>query len=174
MRSLIWGAGAIGGTLGAYLARAGDDVTVVDTVGEHVAAVTRDGLRVIGPIDDFTVRVPAFTPQTLDGTWDAIVLATKAHHTEVAARALLPHLAAGGYVVSAQNGLNELAIADVVGAERTVGAFVNFGADYLEPGVIHYGGRGAVVVGEFERGVRPQSIDALDAPAAIRSQTVSP
>jgi 2-dehydropantoate 2-reductase len=31
-----------------------------------------------------------------------------------------------------------------------VGAFVNFGADYLEPGVIHYGGRGAVVVGEID------------------------
>ena len=81
MRSLIWGAGAIGGTLGAYLARAGDDVTMVDTVVEHVDAITRGGLRVTGPIDEFTVRVPAFTPQTLSGTWDEIVLATKAHHT---------------------------------------------------------------------------------------------
>src|SRR3981081_2718632 len=149
MRSLIWGAGAIGGTLGAYLARAGGDVTLVDTVVEHVDAITRGGLRVTGPIDEFTVRVPAFTPQTLTGTWDEIILATKAHHTASAVRALLPHLTAGGYVVSAQNGLNELAIADVVGVERTVGAFVNFGADYLEPGVIHYGGHGGVVVGEI-------------------------
>ena len=62
------------------------------------------------------MRVPAFTPQTLSGTWDAIVLATKAHHTDAAVRALLPHLTAGGCVVSAQNGLNELAIAEVVGA----------------------------------------------------------
>ena len=81
MRTLIWGAGAIGGTLGAYLARAGGDVTMVDTVVEHVDAITRDGLRVSGPIDQFTVRVPAFTPQTLSGTWDEIILATKAHHT---------------------------------------------------------------------------------------------
>jgi 2-dehydropantoate 2-reductase len=110
----------------------------------------RGGLRVTGPIDEFTVIVPAFMPQALIGTWDEIILATKAHHTAAAVRALLPHLTAGGYVVSAQNGLNELAIADVVGAERTVGAFVNFGADYLEPGVIHYGGRGAVVVGEID------------------------
>jgi 2-dehydropantoate 2-reductase len=51
-------------------------------------------------------------------------------------------------VVSAQNGLNELAIAKAVGEARTVGSFVNFGADYLEPGVVHYGGRGAVVIGE--------------------------
>ena len=150
MRSLIWGAGAIGGTLGAYLARAGGDVTMVDTVLEHVDAITQGGLRVTGPIDEFTVRVPASTPETLSGTWDEIILATKAQHTEIAVRALLPHLAAGGYVVSAQNGLNELAIAKAVGAERTVGAFINFGADYLEPGVIHYGGHGAVVVGEID------------------------
>ena len=156
MRTLIWGAGAIGGTLGAYLARAGADVTLVDSVAEHVDAVRRDGLRISGPIDEFTVRVPAFTPQTLEGTWDAIVLATKAHHTEAAVHALVPHLGATGYVVSAQNGLNELAIAAVVGAARTVGAFVNFGADYLEPGVIHYGGRGAVVVGEIDGQVTPR------------------
>ena len=156
MRSLIWGAGAIGGTLGAHLARAGHEVTMVDTVVEHVDALTHDGLRVTGPLDEFTVRVAAFTPQTLSGTWDEIVLATKAHHTAAAARALLPHLTAGGYVVSAQNGLNEIAIADIVGAGRTVGAFVNFGADYIGPGVIHYAGRGAVVVGEIDGRMTPR------------------
>jgi len=163
MRSLIWGAGAIGGTLGAYLARAGADVTMVDTVVEHVEAITRRGLRVTGPIDEFTVRVPAFTPQALTGTWDEIILATKAHHTDAAVRALRPHLTADGCVVSAQNGLNELAIAEVVGAERTVGAFVNFGADYLEPGVIHYAGRGAVVVGEIDGRVTPRVTAMCDA-----------
>jgi 2-dehydropantoate 2-reductase len=148
MRSLIWGAGAIGGTLGAFLARAGHDVTLVDTVGEHIDAINRDGLSITGPIASFVARAPAFTPAALAGTWDTIILATKAHHTEQAAHALRPHLGANGCVVSAQNGLNELAIARIVGADRTVGAFVNFGADYLEPGVILYGGRAAVVVGE--------------------------
>jgi 2-dehydropantoate 2-reductase len=128
-----------------------------------VDAIARDGLRMTGPIDAFTMRVPAFTPQTLSGTWDEIVLATKAHHTVAATRALRPHLTAGGHVVSAQNGLNELAIADLVGAERTVGAFVNFGADYLEPGVIHYGGHGAVVVGEIDGRVTPRVTAIRDA-----------
>lgn len=163
MRSLIWGAGAIGGTLGAYLARAGGDITLIDTVVEHVDAITRGGLRVTGPIDEFSVRVPALTPQTLSGTWDEIILATKAHHTDEAVGALLPHLTAAGYVVSAQNGLNELAIAAVVGAGRTVGAFVNFGADYLEPGVIHYAGRGAVVVGEIDGRITPRVTAIRDA-----------
>ena len=156
MRCLIWGAGAIGGTMGAHLARAGHDVTFVDVVREHVDAINRDGLRITGPIADFTQRAPAFTPDALEGEWDTILLATKAHHTENAVRALAPHLRTGGCVVSTQNGLNELAIARVVGAARTVGAFVNFGADYLEPGVILYGGRAAVVVGEIDGRVTPR------------------
>jgi 2-dehydropantoate 2-reductase len=134
--------------MGAFLARAGHDVTMVDTVPEHVAAIQAGGLRITGPIAEFSAIVPAFTPDTLHGTWETIILATKAHHTADAARSLLPHLADSGCVVSAQNGLNELTIAEVVGEQRTVGAFVNFGADYLEPGVIFYGGRGTVTVGE--------------------------
>jgi len=69
-------------------------------------------------------------------------------------------LTADGCVVSAQNGLNELEIANVVGAARTVGSFVNFGADYIEPGVIHYGGRGAVVVGEIDGRISAR-VDAI-------------
>ena len=134
--------------MGAYLSRAGHDVTLVDTVSEHVAAINRSGLRLTGPIAEFSCGLPAFTPDTLHGTWDTIILATKAHHTAVAVRALLPHLSPAGCVISAQNGLNELSIAEVVGEGRTLGAFVNFGADYVEPGVILYGGRGTVTVGE--------------------------
>jgi len=163
MRCLVWGAGAIGGTMGAHLARAGHDLTLVDVVEEHVAAIDRAGLRITGPVASFTVRVPAFTPETLTGTWDTIVLATKAHHTERAVRMLVPYLSPAGCVVSAQNGLNELAIASVVGAQRTVGAFVNFGADYLEPGLIHYGGRGAVVIGEIDGAVTPRVAAIRDA-----------
>jgi 2-dehydropantoate 2-reductase len=148
MRCLVWGAGAIGGTVGAHLARGGHDVTLVDTVAEHVDAINRSGLRITGPIAEFSVRAPAFTPDTVRGEWDTIILATKAQHTEGAARALLPHLRPDGCVISAQNGLNELLIAEAAGEGRTVGAFVNFGADYVEPGVIHYGGRGTVMVGE--------------------------
>ena len=130
MRLLIWGAGAIGGTMGAYLVRAGHDVTVVDSVEDHVAAINRSGLRITGPIDEFTARPVAYTPGELGGQWDTIMLATKAHHTESAMQALLPHLGRDGCVISVQNGLNEIAIAAAAGAQRTVGAFVNFGADY--------------------------------------------
>jgi 2-dehydropantoate 2-reductase len=162
MQLLIWGAGAIGGTLGAYLAWAGHDVTLVDQVQEHVNAIRTNGLQITGPIAQFTARAPALIPAEVTGQYETIILATKAQHTEAAAQQLAPHLSPTGCVVSAQNGLNELAISRVVRPERTVGAFVNFGADYIEPGVIHYGGRGAVVVGELDGRITPR-VEALRA-----------
>lgn len=149
-RILVWGAGAIGGTIGAHAAREGHDVTFVDNDAEHVAAIQQHGLRITGPIANFTVKTPAFTPQAITGTWDTVFLCVKAHHTDAAVAALQPSLAPEGYVVSLQNGLNEHSIRRRIGTERTVGAFVNFGADVLEPGVVHYSGRGAVLVGELD------------------------
>ena len=147
---LIWGAGAIGGTVGAWLKRAGHDIHFVDVVADHVAAIKTAGLRITGPVDQFTVVAPAFLPSEVRGTYRRIFLAVKAHHTEEAARALLPHLAADGYVLSLQNGLCERLIASVVGKERTVGAFVNYSTDWIAPGEVMFGSRGAVVLGELD------------------------
>ena len=62
MKPLIWGAGAIGGTVGAYLARSGLEVTFVDADRAHVEAMREKGLELQGPIDAFTVRVTALHP----------------------------------------------------------------------------------------------------------------
>ena len=156
-RILIWGAGAIGGTLGAYWRRAGYDVTLVDQVADHVEVCRTRGLAIEGPVEEFTQIVPALTPNEVKGEYPVIVLAVKAQHTKAAATQLAPHLARDGYVLSAQNGLNELAIADIVGAARTMGCFVNFGADWLGPGKILYGNRGAVVVGEIDATIRERT-----------------
>src|SRR5258707_1189593 len=105
---LVWGAGAIGGTIGAVLRRAGHDVRFVDIVPEHVAAIRAGRLRIEGPVTALTMAAPADLPADLRGRYPLILLAVKAHHTEAATRALLPHLADDGAVVSCQNGLNEL------------------------------------------------------------------
>lgn len=163
-RILVWGAGAIGGTVGAYLARAGREVTFVDVVPEHVEAIRTPGrgLHIEGPVADFRVTAPALLPAEVKGTWPRIFLAVKAHHTEEACAALAPHLAEDGYVLSLQNGLCETIIQRVVGPARTMGAFVNFGADWMGPGEIHYSNRGAVVLGEIDGRVTPR-LQALHA-----------
>ena len=147
---LIWGAGAIGGTLGAYMARAGEDVLLVDVVAEHVDAINTHGLTIEGPVDSFTQPMRAALPTGVSGQFKTVILAVKALHTEEAMRALMPHLMPDGFVVSAQNGLNELTIGSMIGAERTIGCFVNFGADWLGPGRILLGNRGKVAIGELD------------------------
>lgn len=159
---LIWGAGAIGGILGAYWARAGVPVLMVDIVPDHVAACTTQGLSIEGPVEEFTQAVPCLTPEQVTGTYRRIVLAVKAQATEGALAALAPHLAEDGFVLSAQNGLNERVIAQHVGADRTMGAFVNYGADWIGPGRILFGNRGAVVVGEIDGSLRDRTRDMHD------------
>ncbi|MGG5809019.1 ketopantoate reductase family protein [Falsiroseomonas sp. CW058] len=159
---LVWGAGAIGGTLGAHWARAGHDVLLVDTVADHVEACRTTGLSIFGPVAEFTQVVPAVTPAELTGTFSRIVLAVKAQATRDALPMLAPHLSPGGFVLSAQNGLNEIEIAEAVGAERTMGCFVNFGADWHGPGRILYGNRGALVVGEIDGTIRDRTRAMFD------------
>ncbi len=169
---VIWGAGAIGGTIGAYLVRAGVDVLFVDQAEDHVAAMNDNGLAIEGPIETFRVPARAVTPKGLTGSYPVIWLCTKAQHTDGATRMLAPHLDPGGHVLSLQNGLNELTIAEIVGPEATLGAFINFGADYLGPGRILFGGRAAVVVGELDGARTPRLTEthrllSIFEPAAI-------
>ncbi|TCR68329.1 2-dehydropantoate 2-reductase N-terminal domain-containing protein [Bosea sp. BK604] len=156
---VIWGAGAIGGTIGAHWARAGIPVLLVDIVAEHVEACRTSGLRITGPIEEFTQVIPAVTPAELTGKYKRIILAVKAQATEAALDALVPHLAEDGFIFSAQNGLNEIAISERVGAKRTMGCFVNFGADWHGPGEILYGNRGALVIGELDGQMTPRALE---------------
>lgn len=147
---LVWGGGAIGGTIAAYWARAGIDVLLVDIESDHVTTCRSRGLEISGPVDEFVVRIPAVTPDEVLGRFSRVILAVKAQHTRAAIEMIRPHLTADGFVVSAQNGLNELTISEVVGKGATIGAFVNFGADWHGPGQVLFGNRGAVVVGEID------------------------
>ena len=169
---VIWGAGAIGGTIGAYWARAGIDVLLVDIVPEHVEACRTVGLDIEGPVDAFNVKVPAVTPDELEGRFARVVLAVKAHHTGAAVAGLRPYLAENGFVLSAQNGLNEIEISRQIGEHRTMGAFVNFGADWLGPGRIVFGNRGAVVIGEIDGQLRPRTQEMFELLRLFESDAV--
>ncbi len=128
-------------------------------VEAHVEACRTAGLRIEGAVDNFTQRVPAATPEEIEGAHSRILLAVKAQHTAAALEQLLPHLASDGYILSAQNGLNEILIAEKAGANRTIGCYLGFGADWLGPGQIRYGGRGEVVIGEIDGRSRPRTVE---------------
>jgi 2-dehydropantoate 2-reductase len=148
MTITIYGAGAIGGLTGACLARAGEDVLLVDRAVEHVAAMNQQGLRITGA-EEFTVSVRACLPVDLRGPLGLTFLAVKSQDTDAALDVLAPQAGPDAVLVSLQNGVNPPRIAARLGAERVIAAFVSFPADWQGPGHIEHGGLGDVWVGEL-------------------------
>lgn len=155
MKFLVVGAGAIGGLCGAMLARAGQHVTLVDRDAEHVAAIRANGLTITGQ-EAFTVRVLALLPEECAESADVVLLAVKALHTEPALAPLVNRLVPDGYVLSMQNGLEFEKVAAMVGRERTVAAFLTFGAYYDGPGSVVFSGPGSLRVGELDGQLTPR------------------
>jgi 2-dehydropantoate 2-reductase len=148
MQLTIIGAGAIGGTVGAHMARSGHDIVLCDVDADHVAAINRDGLTIEGPVENFTIAVRAITPDQLPDQIEHVAIAVKSHHTDAAAELVRGHIAPGGYLVSFQNGLTADILSEAVGRENLLVSFVNFGADYLSPGHIIQGNIGTFRIGE--------------------------
>jgi len=148
----IIGAGAIGGTLGAHLFRAGHDVTLCDADEAYVAAIRSHGLTIEGPVEQFTVPIPALTPSELPDSIEHAIVAVKSLHSVSAAELLRDRLTPDGYVLTVQNGLTADAMISAVGADRVISSFVNFGADVLGPGRILQGNVATFRVGELAGG----------------------
>lgn len=163
MKIVIIGAGAIGGTIGAHMFRAGHDILLCDADENHVAEIKRNGLKIEGPVNEFTVRIPAVTRDELPDTIDRAIVAVKSHHTRSAAELLRTRLSADGYVLSVQNGLTADILIDAVGRDRVVSSFVNFGADVMGPGRVLQGNIGTFRVGELDGGpITQRVIDLAD------------
>ena len=158
MRIAIVGAGAIGGYIGARLAKANADV-VLFARGPHLKAMQDRGLRVVSPDGDFEVKVEATGDLRALGTPDVVVLGVKAHSLTTLAPSLRQLFGAHTIVVSTQNGvpwwyfqnypgeLNGMhlervdpggVIATSIEPERVVGSLAYFSTDIAEPGVIHH------------------------------------
>lgn len=163
MRLTIIGAGAIGGTIGAHLIRSGHDVLLCDADPDHVAAINESGLTVEGPVANFTVPARAVTPDGLPDRLDPVAIAVKSHHTAAAAEPLRDRLAPDGYLVSFQNGLTADTLVSVVGRDRLLVSFVNFGADVHGPGRIMQGNIGTFRVGELTGELTPRLLELVDA-----------
>jgi 2-dehydropantoate 2-reductase len=152
MKLTIIGAGAIGGTIGAHMFRAGHDITLCDADGSHVAAIREYGLHIEGPVNEFTVDIPAITPDELPDTIERAIVAVKSLHTASVAGLLRDRLAPDGYVLTVQNGLTADTLMDAVGPDRVVSSFVNFGADVMAAGRVMQGNVGTFRVGELAGG----------------------
>jgi 2-dehydropantoate 2-reductase len=143
-RIAMLGAGAVGGYVGAGLAAAGRDVTLIDFWHEHVEAIRARGLEISGMEGDGTQVVHADTLHFHEisglarrAPIDIAFVSVKSYDTEWVTTMIRPYLAPGGFVVSLQNCVNEECIVSVVGWGRTVGCVVSrISVALFEPGRI--------------------------------------
>lgn len=136
MNYVVYGAGAVGGVIGASLCRAGRPVTLIAR-GEHLAAIRKGGLRLDTADGVHVVDAPA-TDSAAGVDWSAqpvVLLAVKSHQTAAALDDLAAHAPAETAIVSAQNGVaNETAI--LRRFRNTYAVTVMLPATHLEPGVV--------------------------------------
>ena len=133
-RYAIYGAGSLGTVLGAYITKNGGKIDLINRNKAHVEALNTKGATIKGTVD-MNVPVKAITPDEMEGQYDVILLMTKQlFNTEVVTK-LKDHLTDKGVIVTLQNGLPEPGIAEIVGANRTMGCTVEWGAALGEPGV---------------------------------------
>ncbi len=134
-RIAVMGVGAIGGTLGGFMAQAGEDVTFIDPWRDSVETMKSRGLQLGGSTGDHTVSVNVIHTDdlaSLEGTFDIVLIAVKSYDTPWATKLMLPYMRDETWVVSPQNGFNELQIAPIVGAARMVGCVTTISASMME------------------------------------------
>ena len=133
----VLGVGAIGSNIGAYLTRAGRDMTLIDMWPAHVEEMQHRGLKVTAQDEEFTVKVKAVHLAdvcALHEQFDAVFLSVKSYDSVWAAEFIQPYLKPAGVLVPAQNSINEDWVAPVIGHTRVVGCVVTLGAGLYEPG----------------------------------------
>ena len=134
MRVAIYGAGSLGTILGAFISKAGVPVELINRNKAHIEALKTKGAQVVGTMQ-FCQPVIAYTPDEMSGQYDILFLMTKQQHNAEVVQMLNNYLAADGVLVTFQNGLPEMQIAEVLGEERVLGSTVAWGATLQSPGV---------------------------------------
>jgi 2-dehydropantoate 2-reductase len=160
MKYVVYGAGAVGGVIGAHLHRAGIDVTLVAR-GDHLAAIREHGLRLDTSAGSEHLAVPAVggAAEVAWGDDTVVLLAVKSQHTHAALDDLAAHAPATTPVVSVQNGVaNENAV--LRRFQHTYSICVMLPSAHLEPGVVTQ--KCSPTPGILDIGRIPRRIDDLD------------
>ena len=162
MKIAVYGAGAVGGYLGAKLADGGSDVTLIAR-GAHLEALRRDGLTLMTPAGErATKRIRAEAEPAAVGPVDVVLFLVKSYDTDAGADRISPLLGDRTSVVSLQNGVdNEDRLAAVVGRDRVLGGSAYILVSVVEPGVIRVGRAPRIVIGELDPGRPSERVVAL-------------
>ena len=134
MRIAIYGAGSLGTILGAFISKAGINIELINHNKAHVEVLQTIGAQITGTVK-FTQKVTAYTPNEMSGLYDIIFLMTKQQHNKDVVQLLKKYLISDGVLVTFQNGLPEMLIAEILGNEHVLGCTVAWGATLQAPGI---------------------------------------
>jgi 2-dehydropantoate 2-reductase len=179
----IVGAGAIGGFLGARLARAGVDVTVIAR-GPHLDAMKEKGIRVLDTDGEWTVPIEASDDFAAMREADVVFVTLKAHSLPPVVESIAANLGDGTAVVSAQNGIpwwyfqrhgGELEgihletvdpggnVARVIDPQRVIGCVVYPASSLAGPGVVRHVEGDRFSLGELDGTKSPRCVELSNA-----------
>ena len=139
LKIAIYGAGAMGTVLGAFLTKGGlKNVHLIARNENHVNALKQKGATVVCKADNtrFTTPVSALFPFEMQEKYDVVFLMTKQRNNAEILTNLLPFLHENSVVCTTQNGLPEISVAEIVGSKRTYGAATSFGANFIGDGQV--------------------------------------
>ncbi len=169
MRICIYGAGAMGTSLGAELVRENADLACdfVSRNRAHVEALNAHGAILIGAPAQVCVRVNALLPEEMEGEYDVVFLATKQRENAQIAAFLRPFLKEDGALVTVQNGLPEAGLSEAFGADMVYGCALGWGAELVSPGTVKLSSEGklCLALGAYGKGERLKDLQALLFPA---------
>jgi 2-dehydropantoate 2-reductase len=159
VKYIVYGAGAIGGVIGARLFQHGHDVMLIAR-GRHYEVLRAGGLRLRCPDDDVTLPIPTVDhPNRLEfRDDDVVVLAMKTQDTAGALAALSETAPPGIAIVCAQNGVENERLA-LRRFEHVYGMCVMCPAMHLEPGVVE--ANSSPITGLLDLGRYPTGIDPV-------------
>ena len=152
MRIALIGAGAIGGSIAACIAKQGYDLTVVAKYEEYASLIENQGIEITGVKGNFVQKIKAVAKVSqLTGKFDIVFVATKAYDVKENLLSLLSYLKENTSVVSLQNGICTDLYQEVVGKDRTVGCVVGYGATMHQKGKIEITSTGNFVIGSIAK-----------------------
>jgi 2-dehydropantoate 2-reductase len=160
MKICVYGAGAVGGHVAARLAAAGNEVSVVAR-GAHLAAIRKNGLKLIRGDETIVSRVSSSEKPADLGAQDFVLVTLKANVLGAFAEACAPLLGPRTAVAFVQNGIpwwyaREIErldpggrLARAISAERILGGVAYSANDVVEPGVVlnHVPNSNMIVIG---------------------------
>jgi len=148
IKILVIGAGGIGGTTAAYIARAGYSIEVVDCWPGLAQIIAEKGLDVKTPNETFIQKIKAYSSiEEIKDKKDVILIATKVNSLKSLANAIEPILKNDSVIVSLQNGMCEEYLSERFGNKRVLGCAVGWGATVHEPGKLEKTSEGKFIIG---------------------------